>query len=265
MRRRQFIGAGVGLATLVCSTAVRAQVNNLGTAINRAGRQRALSQRLSKAYAQHGLGVNTVSAARVISDSVRAFDTILADLRAFAPNDGIRQHYAKLDGVWQQSKALVAAGEPQRSRAPQLLALDAQLLALAHEGTGMFQRLAERPGAELVNVAGRQRMLSQRIAKYHFCSRWGVATAEAKTEIDKARREFEAGLALLTARANHPSQRDALDLARNQWAFFTLAFESSFDTGNPQTLTRVASASELILEAFDDVTLAFERRALVDG
>ncbi len=196
---------------------------------------------------------------------MRAFDTILAELRAFAPNDSLRQHYAKLDGVWQQSKALVSAGEPQRSRAPQPLALDAQLLALAHEGTGMFQRLAARPGAESVNLAGRQRMLSQCIAKCLFCNRWGVATAEAKAEIDKARREFEAGLALLTTRANHPSQRDALDLARNPWRFFAPAFESSFNTDSPQTLARVASASELILEAFDDVTLAFERQALTGG
>jgi Type IV pili methyl-accepting chemotaxis transducer N-term len=265
MHRRQLIAAGLGSTLLLGSPLARSQVGNLGTAINRAGRQRALSQRLSKAYAQQGLGVNTLGAARVISDSVRAFDTILAELRAFAPNDSIRQHYAKLDGVWQQSKAIVSVGEPQIGRAPQLLVLDAQLLALAHEGTGMFQRLAERPSAELVNVAGRQRMLSQRIAKYYFCSRWGVATAEAKTEIDKARREFEAGLALLTARANHPSQRDALDLARNQWTFFILAFESSFRTDSPQTMSRVASASELILKAFDDVTQAFERSALTDA
>jgi hypothetical protein len=233
---------------------------DLASAINRAGRQRALSQRMSKAYVQIGLGIEAEEARRVLSASVAAFERSQQLLMNFAPSAEIRETYDTLGNLWQRAKPLLQAS-PTKQSAAQLVALDGQMLQTANLGTLQLQQAINQPGALLVNVAGRQRMLSQRIAKFQFCKVWEVETALADQEVPRSRQEFLAAMTRLKDQARTEPQRESLRTAELQWVFFDAAIGTAWSGGSSNAQRQLAAASELILAAFDDVTTAFERGA----
>ena len=64
---------------------------NAETAINNAGRQRMLSQRIVKAYCQVGLDLQIESSKRDLQESVTLFENQLAELKQYAPTAEIKQ------------------------------------------------------------------------------------------------------------------------------------------------------------------------------
>ena len=44
-----------------------------------------------------------------------------------------------------------------------------RMMTAAQTATESLEKLARAPSAKLVDMAGRQRMLSQRMAKHYFC------------------------------------------------------------------------------------------------
>jgi Type IV pili methyl-accepting chemotaxis transducer N-term len=260
MQRREWMARTSALAGFGgVGWQVRAQVTDYANAINKGGRQRALSQRLSKAYAMIGLGIERDEGQRILADCMATFDRFLVELRAFARTAELRETYDTLDKIWQQAKLVAVGSAPSKEGLIQLLELDAQLLQTTNRGTLQFQQASGLVTGALVNMAGRQRMLSQRIAKFHFCRLWNVNAREALAETDKAKQEFLAALTQLKAQAGTARQKDALMLADNQWGFFDAALAAAGAAVNAPSQSRLARASETILAAFDDVTTAFER------
>ena len=240
-----------------------AQGMDLNDAINKAGRQRMLSQRTAKAYLAEGQGVLTQRTREILSASMALFDRQLAELKAFAPTPAIRATYADLEAVWGDYKAVLVGKSPNRDSAPLLIDLDGKVLALANKGTGQLENVSGKPVARLVNVAGRQRMLSQRVAKFYLVQAWKVAVPGAQTELDKARAEFVGALDVL---ANAPEAtgtiKQEIELARNQWVFYEAALaRRAADGVTPEQCANVFVSSENILSVMDKVTSMYARLA----
>ena len=58
------------------------QIDDINAAINKAGRQRMLSQRMAKAYFQIGQKIDVDRSKKVLDSSVAAFDRQLIELKA---------------------------------------------------------------------------------------------------------------------------------------------------------------------------------------
>ncbi len=258
--RRRFVCttlAAIGAAALPA----RAQVLDLNDAINKAGRQRMLSQRVAKAWLALGMEVDPALARQVLDASMALFDRQLVELKAFASTAALRATYQELETVWSEYKAALVGSKPSHDRAPQLLALDARVLALAHQGTTQYESVAGKAVGRLVNLCGRQRMLSQRCAKFYLVRAWDAAVPGAKEELDKARNEFAAAHAVLSAAPEAtPAIRDELQLARQQWVFYENALQHGNQAGlGARRAAEVFHASENILAAMDRVTGMYAR------
>jgi len=255
LTRRTFCSATLALAS---TGTLHAQVSNLGDAINKAGRQRMLSQRMAKAWMGLGQGVEVESARRVLDQSMALFDRQLTELKAFAPVGETRDTYVQLESAWSGYKTLLVGSAPSKDQGKPLLEQAGKVLALAHKGTGLYEQQSGKPGARLVNVAGRQRMLSQRMAQFYLANAWNVDSATSQREMAKARDEFIPALELLrNAPEATPDIRQTLVLADAQWMFFDNALKARI--ASPKAASDVFVTSENLLQVMDRVTSQYAR------
>lgn len=236
-----------------------AEISDLNSAINKAGRQRMLSQRMAKAYLQIGQNVDTQRSTKILENSIALFDRQLVELKNYAPTPETKSTFQNLEKIWLGYKDVLIGAAPSREGAKKVMELSENVLQLSHDGTLQLVSLSKSESGPLVGVAGRQRMLSQRMAKYYQAINWGVAPANGAAELDKARKEFNIGLKALTeAPVTTQIIKRELDLARQQWMFFESALNSSGGDKSTQATT-VATTSERLLDEMDKVTSLFEK------
>lgn len=233
------------------------QVADMHDAINKAGRQRMLSQRMSKAYLALIQKVETGSAQQVLDRSMSTFDRQLVELKAYAPSPEIRDTYARLESVWSEFKSVLVGTTPGKEHAPNLIQLDAKILALSNQGTLQYEQAAGKATlGKLVNIAGRQRMLSQRMAKFYLANSLRVDPQGSTAEIGKSRTEFLAALEVLRKAPEATTRiKEELALADSQWVFFDMGLSRLEGAhSSPKLMSDVFITSENLLSVMDRIT-----------
>ena len=94
--------------------------------------------------------------------------------------------------------------------------------------------------SEAINKAGRQRMLTQRMAALYLLLNWGLDDPQHLADYEKAVQEFDAALyELNTAGENTPQITEALQRVSSNWQVFKLG--NRVDQGEyvPSLVTRV--------------------------
>ena len=258
MRRRDCLAL---FATTLASGAALADTHEMSEVINKAGRQRMLSQRMAKSYMALGQDVDRGLAQRTLGVSMSTFERQLGELRSAASQPAIAASIRQLEASWGPYRAALTAGTPDRTRAPEVLSRAAEVLARAQECTALLVALSGRAIGQCVDTSGRQRMLSQRIAVLHLSASWGLGGAAAQAEIASASAKFESAQAvLLSAPETTAAIRNELALANQQWTFFGAALRGLRPgVSDPEAMSHVFTTSERILEVMEDVTGEYAR------
>ena len=223
-----------------------------------AGRIRQQSQRIAKLYQQIGMGLEAERARRQITQATRQMDVDISSLMRLTTTEKHRQLMDRATRAWDEMKH--DCDRPFTSQNRQRIVIQADELAMLSGRLAMhFELEASTSASRLLDLALRQGMLVQRLARLYLTAYAGDSSAGLRIDIEQARREFSSALdELATAPENSEANRRTLDLARTQWFFFeqSIASLKERESSNPKN---VATSSERILEVLDELSMQYAK------
>ena len=226
-------------------------------AINLAGQQRMLSQRLVKAWCQIGLNVQPDRAKAQVGDAVRLFERNLAALDKTATTPEASTALAGLRAAWAPLR-VAALGTVRKTDAAQMDSRAEDVLMAAERLTRVLQETADAPVNRWISLAGRQRMLSQRLVKIYMLQQWGIDSAALRDERERVQNEFVGALTNMQQRADSPMLRSELDNLALQWEWLRTVLATE---GAESFRLIMAEGGEAVLQLADQVTRLYEQSA----
>ena len=228
-----------------------AEVRPICHAINTAGRQRMLSQRMAKSWLMLEHGVMSRRARMILRQSINMFDRQIAELSALESDAECSATCKQLVKIWQPYRKLLDS-EPSRNGARELFSLNEEVLAIAQHLTLSLEIADGTQQGKLVNLAGRERMLSQRAAKLFMFRNMGIQESRCRDELQRTQKEFSTTLAELSSSTlDQPRIKHELDKVAQHWNALLSAMTSDHEEGFPPIARKVFTTSENLLQRMD--------------
>ena len=229
--------------------------------VNRSGQLRMLSQRLVKLYllqlVQRVDGQTPQQSAQW-KESILRIDDNLVQLQKSLSQPTFGDLLTQVSITWKRLKQVVQSA-PQVQQIGLVDGLAEQLLQGAERLTTSLENAGTAAPLHVLNVAGRQRMLSQQFAKHALLGALCDSSARP-AHLDgmaQAQAALEQGLRYLNGiPLSTPEIRTGLDGAALHW---TQTLAGAADAQHPAGQKRLAQASESLLEAFEHLTAQYER------
>ncbi|HYW57571.1 MAG TPA: type IV pili methyl-accepting chemotaxis transducer N-terminal domain-containing protein [Polaromonas sp.] len=226
--------------------------------VNRSGQLRMLSQRLVKLVLLQQAGVRSAQADERLIESIVRVETNIATLAKNLSQPTFGDLLAQIERSWIELKPALQA-PAQAGQVARLDELAEQLLLAAERLTSGLENAGATPPLQVLNLAGRQRMLSQRFAKYALMELLGGTSARQGNEaaMNEARLAFEQALRYLNdIPLTSKEIRASLEAAAVCWERM---LAGAVPSGKKQGLERLAVASEEVLDVFEQLSAHYEQ------
>jgi len=251
---------GICLIWILSPLPVHAEINSLSQAINESGRLRMLSQRLAKAYLLKAMDIQPKKVHRQFIESQQLFTGNLAKLKSFSQSSNnampLKLAIKVIEIQWHSYRKLLIK-PTNKINSGEILALSDRTLAACEALVEQLEQSAQRQSARWVNLSGRQRMLSQRIAKFYSAISLSGKTELYQQGLQQAVNEFDDALqALIHSPDNTHFLNHKLKKVATQWNFSKQGFKS-LNKGESTPLV-IFMTTETILNQMNDITALYE-------
>ena len=254
LSRRMVLQSATILALTPMMGQAQAQLA-LSTAFNRTVRNRVLSQRLAKSYCQILLGVLPEFSNKVLLDVRQQVRKGFDELSTAPLPAELAGRIAEIKKLAEASDAM-AVLPPTRETVSAVALQSDKVMAATNATAEVFEKVAKVGSAKLINVAGRQRALSQRIARDYFLTAAKLDGKGLQDQMKADVAEFKKGFETLKAAPiSTPAIRNELELGQAQWLFFETAIQRKADDKGMET---VATTSERLVEVLEKLTNLYD-------
>ena len=183
--------------------------------INMAGKQRMLSQRIAKNYFYVGNGLNKVKAKKQLKKSLVDFERTQRKLTVAIEDKDIKNLIYFVDMSLDEFKSIVRDDYSQDNG---IIVLDLSESML--EGSDYVVKALSKDikSNHIVDIAGKQRMLSQRIAKYYMAYQDGIKDDNTISQMKDSVKEFDLILKeLIINKSNTKEIQNELESVSIMW------------------------------------------------
>jgi len=229
------------------------EIANINQAVNLAGKQRMYTQRMLKDYAMVGMNNIFGKPSEDLNQTIADFEDHLVSLIAFNQDDKTAKALQEVNKKWESIKKDLTA-KPQKENAEKLQVMLDELLKLADDATKAFATQSGKQSGEIINISGRQRMLSQRMAGLYMLKVWGVEDPQFREKLDNAMKLFKESLETLEKyEANTKEINELLAKVKRSFRFFEMMNKST----NRFIPTLIYKKSNDILRNMNDITIKY--------
>jgi nitrate/nitrite-specific signal transduction histidine kinase len=233
MHTKIFAGAVISLSLL---SLANAEISTLNEAINKAGKQRMLSQKMMKDYSMVGMNMKFNNPSKQLTESVALFDTTIDELTKFIKDKDASKTLAEVKTLWATIKPELTSS-PKKEKALELFKKIDKLLELTNKATNLIVKSAKVSSGEIINISGKQRMLAQRLGSLYMLKVWSIGMDEEK--LQSTIKEFASAQKKLE---EFPKNTDAINSGladvKKDFAFFEILGASKSKKYIPSLIAR---------------------------
>ncbi|WP_369854629.1 type IV pili methyl-accepting chemotaxis transducer N-terminal domain-containing protein [Candidatus Thalassolituus haligoni] len=218
-----------------------------------------LSQRMMKDHLMIGAGISPRSASSQRDVSVMLFEQRLARLMEDESSDVIQELLINTQSVWETHRKHILA-RPDHNLIGTLIQENDRLLALCDDVARSKADQQGHHGAKMVYLAGRQRMLSQRIARNCIAIYWGYDNQWIHSDLDASIALFDHTLReLMHSRFTTPQLAVSLESAASFWMTSKATFRLFQESANKRKeVPHIHEMTETLLAKLDKITSQYE-------
>ena len=214
------------LVFLFSSTAQAIEIKSLSHAVDIAGKQRMFTQKMLKDYAMIGLNNRFGNPQADLNKTMISFENHMQSLYDFNKDESTAKSIKEAMRLWKPIKQTLSEAITKDKVAKLQIDLDA-LLKVANDTTVLFAKQTGKASGEIINISGRQRMLSQRMAGLYMLKTWGVSDPKFQEKMTKAMDLFRASQKRLMAYTKNTDEiSNLLKKVKKAFAFFEFMKDS---------------------------------------
>ncbi|NOQ78259.1 MAG: hypothetical protein GQ546_02540 [Gammaproteobacteria bacterium] len=224
---------------------------NTSELVNIAGMQRMLSQKIAKAYFFYGQGVRPDKTRKQLLDSIVLFDKNYNILLS-NNNDGNITDMLVFIKMSKDELLPLAKESFSKDNGSLMLDYSETLLEASNDIVKRIEDTTKARKDKIVNLAGRQRMLTQRIAKFYIAYQSEFKDVNTINQLRQSMKEFEEAHVFLAKNTQNSSQISTeLNKVAKLWNIVS-KFYNDVERGGLPVI--VLSSTDKIMTSMNHVT-----------
>ncbi|MGH1334898.1 MAG: type IV pili methyl-accepting chemotaxis transducer N-terminal domain-containing protein [Aureispira sp.] len=237
----------------------------LSNALNKAGRQRMLCQKITKAYLAVTLDIDAPRHQVELEEAIALFSSSLEDLKTYAPISEIEEAVLHTESLWKEYQVLVTNQQQLKTNSKLLIEQNTTLLRSCHSLVlllKVYSKTISRSNirytnnlVNLIDLAEQQHMLSQRMVLYCMAANWMPEKEVVELELHKTITQYSTNLEILRNSSNNtPEIRERLQSIMNNWTFIAKLCSE----GGEENRNQLLQTSNQLLSDMSEVTTLYE-------